>query len=203
MCGTRGVGKEFVKLALADGHNLTILARNVPPASDFTNDKQENLLIVHGNALDKESLAKVIAGQDIIFCSLGALAGSGDNVCSLSAPLIVETMNELGVSKLIVVTSYGCGDSWAEIPFFIKPMFFGAIGATLKEKTIQEDIILKSNLEYMVIRPTSLKDGPPDGNYSFGPIRGKQISRGNVALFASQQLTGSDYWGKKVKLTEK
>lgn len=69
--GTQGVGKEFIRKALAAGHSVTALARSPEKLSDLVQENSSSLTVVQGDVLDSTAVGKVVADQDVIVSSLG------------------------------------------------------------------------------------------------------------------------------------
>jgi putative NADH-flavin reductase len=63
-------------------------------------------------------------------------------------------------------------------------------------KEEQERLIRASDLDWTLVRPGGLTDGPRTGAYRFGldrSIRGGRISRADVADFVLKQLSDSTF----------
>src|SRR5690606_10986429 len=71
---TRGIGLEVVKAALAEGHEVTGLARHPErmPIEDA------RLWLVKGDAQDAQIVAQVIEGQDVVCDCLGTTQLKGE-----------------------------------------------------------------------------------------------------------------------------
>ena len=117
--GTRGVGRCALEQALDKGHTVTVLARNPQSLSDIQNPR---LHVVHGDVLDKNAVASVVAGQDVIINSLGGSLKSDVNICSQGTRVILDAMKDANVKRIITVSSFGVGDSYqvSPIPIMIE-----------------------------------------------------------------------------------
>jgi hypothetical protein len=103
-------------------------------------------------------------------------------------------METLGVRRFICESSLGVGDSKGQLGFlynyFLIPLFIRNIFA---DKEVQENVIRKSRLDWVIVRPGALTNGPLTGRYrswSGAPaasIRAR-ISRSDVAEFMLGQL---------------
>lgn len=115
---------------------------------------------------------------------------------------IVQAMEKLGVRRLICESSLGVSDSRGRLGIFynlvLVPLFLRNMFA---DKAVQEQSIKESGLDWIIVRPTSLTNGPRKGVYRasvdighwFSPTR---ISRSDVADFMLKQLT-DDTWLRK------
>src|SRR3954469_7164717 len=83
---------------------LTLYLRNARRLKGAARD--DRVRIVEGDVLDAKTLRDAMAGQDIVYANL---AGRMEE----QAKLIVETMEELGLRRLIFVSSMGIYD---EVP---------------------------------------------------------------------------------------
>ena len=107
---------------------------------------------------------------------------------------IIQAMEKSGVRRFICESSLGVGDSKGQLGFLYSytliPLFLRNIFA---DKETQETVIRRSTLDWVIIRPGALTNGPQTGKYRswFGtpeaPIRHK-ISRSDVADFMLRQL---------------
>jgi uncharacterized protein YbjT (DUF2867 family) len=131
-----------------------------------------------------------------VICVLGSRHGNREPVEAVGTRRILEAMQSLGVRRLIAVTSLGVGDSRAQI----NPLFRAIMDLTLKPimqaKEEQERLIKASGLDWTIVRPGGLTDGPRTGSCRAGldpRIRGGRISRADVAELVLKQLTDLSY----------
>src|SRR5262245_39398988 len=102
---TGSVGRVAVKVALEQGHVVTVLVRD--PAK--LNVKSPELRVVKGNVMDLASVEAAIQGQDAVLCILGA--GRRGNLRAPGTKNIIRAMKKTGVKRLICQSSLGVGDS--------------------------------------------------------------------------------------------
>lgn len=199
--GTNGVGKECVKQALSEGYNLTVLARDPSKLSDI---KHENLKIIKGDVLNSQSVDEVCSGNEVILNCLGSkvLRGNGVDICSKGTEIILNSMKKLGPKKIITCTSLGTGDSYARCSFFTKLFVNLIIKNPIADKVIQEDLIKKSGLDFIIIRPSGLIDKPGKGNYTVSfDISGGRVARADVANWIVKQINSNEWIGKSPSMT--
>jgi putative NADH-flavin reductase len=112
---------------------------------------------------------------------------------------IVRAMQQQGVKRLVCQSSLGVGDSRGRLGFlynfFIIPLFLRNLFA---DKVVQEAIIRESALDWVIIRPTALTNGPRKGIYRDGSGIGHwffptKISRADTADFMLKQLAGNTH----------
>ena len=115
---------------------------------------------------------------------------------------VVAAMEKLGVKRFICESSLGLNESKKQAGFMLNyvfvPMLLRGIFA---DKKVQEKLIQESKLDWVIVRPARLTNGPRTGEYrnGFDPadtsIEG-QISRADVASFMLKQLTSDTFLGK-------
>jgi putative NADH-flavin reductase len=191
---TGPTGQEIVKQALAQGHEVTALARH-PEALTL---QHENLRVVQGDTLKPETLQTAVTGQDAVISALGTpLLRKPTTILSESTRNIVTAMKNSGVSRLIVITGIGAGDSKGHGGFvydrIILPFLLNYV---YDDKTRQEGEVEKSNLEWTIVRPAQLTNKTTKGEYQAfleGDYKAKNISRADVADFVLKQLSSNRY----------
>jgi putative NADH-flavin reductase len=192
---TSGVGRQLALLALDAGHHVTALVRD-PTRMDICHDR---LMVVSGDANDYAAVLAVVRGSDAVLCALGAPAFSSSKVRSQGTEHIVRAMQQTGVRRLICLSVYGAGDSREGLPFFLRYFLFPLyLRRPVAEHEIQESIIRQSEVDWTIVRPPFLTDGPLTGTYSHGFANDQEgltldISRADVAEFMLRQLDDRGY----------
>lgn len=201
---TGGTGREFVAQALAQGHDVTAFVRD--PAKLAPHDARLRNAV--GSLPEaREKLAEAVRGQDAVFSALGS-GGSlkPHGLMTRSVPVIVETMERERVRRLIYMSSIGVGNRESNLPFVLWLEVRLLLKDIYADKAIGEDIIRKSTLDWTILHPTILTDGPKTGRSRAGeqlPLRGMpKISRAEVADFALRQLGDPTYIRKIVVISE-
>ena len=184
---TGGTGREIMQRALAAGVGVKVLVR---PASTL-DVAHPNLEIVRGNVLEPDDVAATLQGTQAVMVSLGNTADNPDFVVSDGTQNIVTAMQNEGIRRLIVITSLGVGDSAEQVALPFRMMMKTVLRKVMEDKERQEEIVRTSGLDWTIIRPGGLTDGPATGDYVFGTgpeITSSSISRADVAAFALYQL---------------
>jgi uncharacterized protein YbjT (DUF2867 family) len=102
-------GREFIAQALGAGHAVRALARD-PSALQSA----PSLEVVRGDVFDPPSLDAAVHSQDAAVVILGvsfAAARKPTNVFSQGTRNLITALKAAGVRRLIVVSSFGVGDS--------------------------------------------------------------------------------------------
>ena len=200
---TGGTGQAIVREALAKGHQVTALVRSREKAAALLPGAE----LEEGDACDRTALSRALKGCDAVISALGThTIGPFRHVTlmSESTEVLIDVMDEQGVSRFVCITGLGAGDSAGHGGFvydhLIKPIVLGGI---YKDKDWQEAIIKASALEWVIVRPTVLTDKPPTGRIraltDLSGFHGGQIARPDVATFVVAQ-TESDEWLRQTPL---
>ena len=188
---TGGTGRELLKQALDQGHDVVAYARD--PAK-LDGMKHARLEVIRGDVLDLAGVESAVAGHDAVFCAVGAGA-KRTTLREDATRNIVSAMESTGVRRLICLSSLGVGDSRGNLPLFTKYVIVSIfLRHAFADHERQEDIVRQSSLDWTIVRPPHLKDGPRTGSYRHGFAAtdrriGGQISRADVADFMLKQLT--------------
>ena len=192
---TGGTGRELLRQALDQGHDVVAFARNLDKIGDIGH---ANLQKVRGDVMDPTVVESAVAGSDAVLCTIGA----GANRTTLredGTRNIVEAMEKTGVQRLICLSSLGVGDSRGNLPFFTKYIIVSVfLRHAFADHERQEAIVRRSALDWTIVRPPHLTDGPQTGTYRHGfpttdtGIKAR-ISRADVADFMMKQLTNITY----------
>ncbi len=212
---TGGTGRQAVEQALERGHSVTAFVRD--PAK--LGIQHPNLTVLTGDVLKPETLLPAVRRQDAVLCSLGGRPGPSrpgpsrlgqqDYAVSEGTKNLIEAMRLAGVRRLLVVSSLGVGDSYAGAPLFSKLFIRTFLSGPIAEKEIQEQAIMDSKLDWLIVRPTRLLDGKATGNYKvagkmdFSVFNMPRINRADVAAFLLDQLSSDQYRHEAVTITNK
>jgi putative NADH-flavin reductase len=183
---TGGTGRQVLDQALAQGHAVSALVRDPSKLAERT-----GLTLVVGDVLDQTATTRCVQGVDAVICVLGS-HGSREPIEALGTRVILDAMRDTGVRRLIAVTSLGVGDSREQINWAFRVIMDLTLKPIMMAKEEQERLIKASGLDWTIVRPGGLTDGPRTGAYRFGrdrSIKGGRISRADVADFVLRQLT--------------
>jgi uncharacterized protein YbjT (DUF2867 family) len=197
---SRGIGLETVRCALTAGHKVRALSRSAGiPVSHPGLEK------VAGDALDEGTIRHAVAGIDAVIQTLGVdfspeTVLKGTRLFSLATRILVTAMEDAGVKRLICVTGLGAGDSRGKGGFLYDLAFHLFMGRVYADKDAQEWIIRKSTLQWVIVRPGVLTNGPRTGTLRV-LVKAKDwrsgfISRADVAEFLVKQITDDTFLGQ-------
>lgn len=192
---TGRVGGEILKRALKDGHQVTALERSSKLV------KHTNLEAVVGDVRESKDVERTITGAEAVFSALGT-----DKTTTLTdaLPFIIESMKRHGIERIITIGTAGILNSRLEEG---KLRYQG--GDSNRKMTFAAEehekayhMLEQSGLAWTIVCPTYLPDGDAKGGYrvekDYLPEDSKEISVGDTADFAYQQLTDAIYVRSRV-----
>ena len=167
---TGGTGRHLVEQALAEGHQVTAFARR-PAALQVRHDR---LRIAAGDVSDAAQVESAIEGQDAVLSALGATKKQA--ICADGMANILAAMRRAGVRRVIVLSAFGASDSHDRSLYTRLLWLF--IRERMADKDRMEQLIKRSDLEWTLVRPPRLTDGPRTQRYRSGPdLRLRSIVR--------------------------
>ena len=199
---SRGIGLQLTTQALAAGHSVTGLARH-PEHCPVTDGRLE---LVAGDIRDEAALARLCSGCDAVcVCISVAPTRAPVDTFSSGARALLPLLERHGPSRLLVVTGIGAGDSRGHGGWFydriMQPLLLGRMYA---DKDREEELVRRSQLDWLLVRPGRLTNGRCRGRYrvtnSVQGLRGGSISRADVAHYMLGELERPRYHRDAVHL---
>jgi putative NADH-flavin reductase len=192
---TGPTGQQVVSQALERGHRVTVFVRR-PERLTTPADR----LQVHEGSVpdDPAALAAAVRGQDAVISTLGvgqSLRSGG--LITRSMPVIVQAMTSHGVRRLIFTSAYGVGETRRDVPIVPRLLMRALFRDLYGDKATAEDELRRSGLDWTLVYPVTLTNGPRTGRYRVGErlsLRGfPRISRADVADFLLNQLNDATF----------
>lgn len=159
-----------------------------------------NLEKVRGDALKPQDVEAALTGMDAVIQSLGVKFGDlfqPVRLFSDATRVLIPAIKAQGVKRLICLTGFGAGDSRASISCLQRVPFQIVFGRAYEDKSMQERLIKESGVEWTIVRPGVLTNGPRTGRYRIlsdpAQWRNGSISRSNVAEFLVRQIEDQTY----------
>lgn len=184
---SQGTGALAVEAALARGHQVTAFARS-PAKLALDHPKLDK---VRGDFHQQASVEGAVRGHDavIVTASATSLAGFKENprYFSQGTAYVIEAMKANDVRRLVVLSALGVGESRALSPFLVRKLLIGFIlKLPFEDHERQEQMTRESGLDWVIVRPGRLTDGPARKQYVKKTAIEKvpsSISRADVADF--------------------
>jgi putative NADH-flavin reductase len=194
-----GTGRALVTQALAQAHEITAFVRT-PAKFDM---EHAGLSVVRGDVVDAAAVERAVVGQDAVLCALGAATPlKRDPTLVSGVDNIVHAMERSGPHRLIYLSFLGVRGGREQLSllggYVVAPLILRNIVADHEAK---EGIISRSSLDWTIVRPPRLTNGPRTGSYRHGSdIKAASvvptISRADVADFMLRQLDDHAYLHK-------
>jgi uncharacterized protein YbjT (DUF2867 family) len=205
---SRGTGAELVAELVDRGHEVTAYARR-------TAGDDDRVRRVAGDVLDPAALGEAMIGQDAVAVTLGIpdnpfrvrltrRASAPLDVRSRGTQVVVDAMQQHGVRRLVVQSTHGIGDTYAELPFALKAFFSLAIRPQVDDHERQERLVRASGLDWTIVRPTVLHDDPTDEPASVDTADHAptmRVSRRQVARVEADALERGEHAGRVLTVT--
>lgn len=204
--GASGKTGQFVlEDALASGNEVIAYVR----AKESIKQVHPKLQVVEGQLNEYDKIKSIIIGSDACISTLGgASLTKHSHVIMEGIASIVRIMEETNVKRFIYLSSYGAGESRNSMP---QPLRFLLADVMLRvplaDHSANENRIKKSTLEWTIIRPGGLTNGPKTAQLKHSSDNTKlkgnpSVARTNVATFILEQLTQRNYLNQSVWLSE-
>ena len=103
-----------------------------------------------------------------------------------------------------MVSAFGIGDTSERLPFAFKLFYRTVLREHMADKEKQEALVKTSGLDWTLIQPVGLTDGPATHNWladTSGAIRRQQMSRADVAAFLVSLVGDKNYSQATVALS--
>ena len=197
--GSKGVGRLVVDKLLSKGAEVVALVRSDEAVTELS--ALAGVTAIKGDAFDYKAVEGAMDGCDAAITTLGGghdtAREDGKWVDYAGNNNVIEAAGILGVTRVILVTSIGCGNSKEATP----PSVYEVLKDVLAQKEKAEKVLSKyyTNMNWTIIRPGGLVSEPETGkailtedNLAIGSIH-----RGDVANLIVKAL-GSKKTEKKI-----
>ena len=181
-----GTGSLVLGEARRRGHGVRALARD--PRKLCVKD---GVSVVRGDVRDREAVAAAIEGQEAVVWTVSA--GRADrralrlDLCTEGTRNVLAAMAASGARRFVAVTSWGIGEGRRRVPLFVRRVVLPlALGPELGDKEQQEALIRQSDLDWTIVRPSRLTNGPAAGSFRVGP----RLAYGSTASMSRRDLAG-------------
>lgn len=190
-----GTGVKIVELARGAGHEVTAVVRT-PNGRDTVAD-----------VMDADSIRPHVAGADAVVSAIGSRSvRRPTTVQTDSTRTVVEAMRAQGVRRLVVVSNSGMvtdGDD-ALTRHLVKPIVRQVLKHPWADMARMEEVVRASGLEWTIVRPPRLTDGPRTDAFRTAVdtnVRGgRTVSRADLAALVLRCLADPATTGKALSL---
>jgi putative NADH-flavin reductase len=186
---TGGIGAQVVEQALEAGHTVTAVARR----SSAIELRHAHLEIVGGDVLEPQTIRDAIAGKEAVVSAIGVHDRAPTRLYSEGVANIIRIMQSAHVQRLICVSASGLepGPLWQRL--IAKPILWAVFKEMYSDLVRMETVVERSQLNWTILRPPRLTNGPRTGQYQVGLNQhlspGLVISRSDLAGYIVSHLT--------------
>ncbi|GAV39709.1 NAD(P)-dependent oxidoreductase [Streptomyces acidiscabies] len=200
---TGPTGRHLVDLALKSGDQVTVLARR-PEALD---ELAGRITVVAGDATSQSDVAKAMVGQDVVVSALGRSRSiRADGLFTRATAAVLGAAHETGVTRLVWLSSFGVGATYRAASTTQKAIYSILLRNIYADKDAAERALRSSGLNWTLVYPTMLTDGPAKGTYLVGerlPMKGNPtISRADVADFLHKAAHSPEWIHRDAVVTD-
>lgn len=192
---SRGLGHAFVSELRGQGETVSVLIRDPAQAEQLSALGVQCLI---GDALCAETVRHAIATLSPLSQVISTLGSfrAAHPVDFEGNRLIIDAMERASLSDFLLVTSFGCGETWP----WLHPEFRSIIGPAIRLKSLAESWLMSSTLAYRILRPVGLTDGDATGKALLtqhqevhGRVRRKDVAQHGLALLKDPETAGCVY----------
>jgi len=194
------VGRWLIAIARENGDHVKTLVRDrrkLPPDMGAIG-------IVEGDVRDREAVAAVIGGCDVVFSALGSGRLGRTTLYSAGTANIIAAMRAARLARFLAISSVGVEDDPNATALARRVLFPYLLHNVLADMRTMEKNILESYLAWTIVRPARLTNGPRTGTYRTNdrlvPANGRKISRADVADYMYRSAIDERTIGKVVAL---
>lgn len=195
---TGRTGRLVVTGALTAGHGVTAFLRD-PDKLEPAVREHPALRTVQGDVRDAAAVSRAVEGADVVVSALAPVKGQ-PMVQTDGTRNIVRAMQTHGVRRIVSLTGAGVtapGDPpRAFAGRAIRGIMTLVAGWVLADGQGHADVLYGSDLDWVVVRPPRLTDGPPTGAERHGLLQlgfSDSVSRADVAAFMLREATAPTY----------
>jgi putative NADH-flavin reductase len=188
------VGKHFTEAALANRHTVRAFGRNV---FDVFSHNRSYLELVKGGVFSHDDVEAAIRGCDAVVSVLGGAADGVDKTRSLGMKTIVESMQSVGIQRIVGLGGVGVLQAAEDRLVYEMPTFPEQFKPVSIEHRYAWEHLSKSSLDWTFVCPGMISDEDASGEFTTNadhPAAGKgTIRAGDLAAFMLHELTDGKY----------
>ena len=191
-----GIGRRLAALLVADGHEVTGMVRRPDQAGSVTATGAE---VVAGDLVEDsvDELAALVAGHDAVVFSAGA-HGTGQDQTTL--------IDGVGLEKAAAAAEQAGAERFVLVSVFPDAGRAGepqeGFEHYMRVKKSADVHLVGTGLDWVIVRPGTLRDDAGDGRVTAGPaIEYGDVRRDDVAAFLAAVLVDRAVSREIIELT--
>jgi putative NADH-flavin reductase len=179
---TGAIGQQLLRIGLERGHELTAYVRT--PHKISISRPSGRLAVVQGDLFSDGAMARSLAGHDAVLSAFGPTTVRTTTLRREFGRTLASAMRKGGVRRVQLVSAAFLFQRIGMLGALLKPTLFRFMAPDMAD---MEREIMKEDLEWTVLRPPRLTNGPLSRGYRLAdgelPASGYVISRADVADF--------------------
>jgi putative NADH-flavin reductase len=155
------------------------------------------LQVVRADIMDLAQVRQALEGVDAVFDCLGSNDLKKTDLQRRSITVILDAMRANGIKRIVVLGASGALHDAMRHETLGRKVFFWLIRHTflknpMDDSGAQQRLVEASEMEYTIVHPPRLTDGPKLGNYRTDqvglPRGGRELSRADLADYMLRLL---------------
>lgn len=208
---TGRTGSLAVQYALDRGYSVTALVRN----PDRINIQSDRLTVIKGLPTEIKDVRQAMKNCDCVISLLSALSEKESmsfrkiippHTLETSIRNIVICMEEIGIQRILSLSSIGVGDSFRYAPWYMKLFIrISNFKIVFADHHKQEQLLKKSDLDWTIVRPVALNNNEESGTLIIQYDRTPKpftMSRKQLAKFMIDNIPTTEFIRKAPILSE-
>ena len=199
--GSGATGMALIRHALGRGIKVRALVRN----AKSMNIKSGLVEVIEGSLLSTAHVEFCLQGCDAAICVFGPRPPNTDIFCEAATRIIAESMQKLGIKRLVCQTGAMVGEYPANrtLPFKLMVSIFNRrLPLVASDRTGQETAVMQSSMSWTIVKPSRLTEGKANGRWLAGTdVRVSllsSIARDDLAEFLLQETLNTQFAGQAV-----
>lgn len=209
---TGRTGIHVVNCAISKGYEVVAFVRK-PENYKYSHEK---LTVVSGDTENSADVAKAVSMVDAVISVINNPRASESPWAKVlgqpfmvrdSMKNVVRAMKDLGKKRILVMSTFGAGDSFNDLPWLVRLLVkYSNMKVAFDDHTAQEDVLKESGLDWTVVRCVQLSNKEKLGNLMISnkniPKPSGLISRKHAGLFLVEQMESFEYIHKFPVISE-
>src|SRR5688572_330021 len=197
-------GRAVVREALARGHSVSAFIRDAAKLSIA----HTALRVIRGDVGDAAAIAQALPGHDAVVSTLGVGSPlAHDDVVINGVKTILRAMQAANMRRLIYQSFIGVTESRAAVGFILRFIAPLPLRHEIADHETKEALIRASGLDWTIVRPPKLTNGPRSSGYRAGEdlttwVPLPMLSRADVAHFIVGELEAPKFVQKAPRLLQ-
>jgi len=177
-------GRQVVAQALDRGHEVTAFVRHPEKLATAIADR---ICVLRGSVTDDaKALSEAVRGAEAVISTLGVgQSFKPMGLIARSMPNIVQAMRSQAVRRLVFTSAYGVGETIRDVPLLPRMLIRLFLKEVYADKAAGEEVLRRSDLDWTLVYPVTLTNGPRKGGYRIGErlaLKGlPRLSRADLA----------------------